>query len=225
MSRWAGGLFLLALDLGGAAAAIPGPDYRKQLSTEAWHEVNQRIEAARAAPTDEAGRALLLEAIERATAFQEHVSRSAGLEHLLCEAWRRLEEPHRAEAACKRAVELDEVYSGPWYDLGEMYLSQGRLDEAERAFTKVARLESSGPQAVLGPYRLAEVAGARGDATALERHVREALRHGFSFRDVACLPAWQGYYANPALRDSLDKLITVYGEPGTLDRISGQGCP
>ncbi len=214
-------LVMVTLASGTARGEVPLPSFRDALARSAWFEVNDQIEASKRSTTTEEARAMLVDAIRDATAFQEHVTRSSGLEHLTCEAWRRLGDDAQAEAACRRAIDLEPEYSGPWYDLGEMMLAAQRLEEAERAFTQVERLETSGPQAVLGPYRLAEVAGVRRDPAAFEDHLREALKHGFSFRDVACLPRWQSFYADPVMRDSLDKLLTVYGDDHSTRRLSG----
>src|SRR5690606_3485539 len=99
-------------------------------------------------------------------------------------------------------------------------LVQGRYDEAKSAFEQVTRLISKGPGAVIGPRRLAEIAAHQGDAEAFETQIREALRRGFSFRDIAGLPNWQRFYADPRLQDSVVKMITVYGDRRVLETLA-----
>jgi tetratricopeptide (TPR) repeat protein len=206
----------------GARAELPLPAYDDYVARTAWYDINRRIEQARAVE-DERGRENALEdALRRADDAQRALGASAGITHLTCEIHRRLDQPDEAEAACRAAIALAPDYSAPWYDLGEMLFVAGRLDEAITAFTEVARLEPTGPQAVLGPWRLAEVYAARGDAPQFEASVRQALERGFSFRTVACAPNWQAFASDPRIAPSMEKLVTVYGDPTSLAQLRGQ---
>jgi hypothetical protein len=49
--------------------------------------------------------------------------------------------------------------------------------------------------------------------------MKQALARGFSFRQIEGLPPWKGFYADPVMRDSIEKLITVYGTPETLETL------
>lgn len=209
-----------------AHSDMPPASYRESLCSAAWFSVNNHIEAAKVAHQEEDRVDHLETAIKEAAAFQKDVAACAGVQHLMCESFRRLDKSAEAERACRASVQLDRDYSAPWYDLGELMFAAGRYDEARAAFLEVQRLETSGPQAMIGPWRLAEVAAAQSDPERFEEHTREALRRGFTFRDVTCHPNWRTYHADPMLRDSVEKLITVYGDPQTLVRLrDGTGCP
>ncbi|MEN0062559.1 MAG: tetratricopeptide repeat protein [Myxococcota bacterium] len=151
--------------------------------------------------------------VARIDAFSRAVVRDAGLEYLAGLAYRYDGRRGRARRRYEAAVALDPTYDAAWYDLGELHLVGGRLDEAEAAFAKVAELVADGEKAWVGPWRLAEVAASRGDAEAFETHIKAALQDGFTFRSIAGLPNWKAFYADPRLRDTFDKLLTVYATP------------
>jgi len=197
-------LVLVSAGLG----AVPLPSYRHQLATEEWYRVSDLIDQG-----------LADDAIDRATRFQRQVSPDARLEYLTGLAWRRAGNDRRAERHYRRAVEMDPEREDAWYDLGELLVAQNRLDEAEHAFSQVARLVPYGTNSWLGPWRLAEVAAHRQDPERFEEHMREALRRGFSFRQIEGLPNWKAFYADPVMRDSVEKLVTVYGDRRTLDTL------
>lgn len=206
-----------------AAAELPLPSYRDAIARVHWHDVNARIENA---CTFDGGQAAWVcdtptveRALEDASAFSEQAFEDAGITYLLGYGNRVLGRAGRAERHYARAVALDPEYETAWYDLGELQLAHGQLAEAERAFTEVARLRAEGPNAWVGPWRLAEVAAHRHDPAAFERHMKEALRRGFSFRQIAGLPNWQAFYADPAMTSSIEKLLTVYGSPEIIESL------
>lgn len=207
-----------------AHAELPLPSWREERIRAEWAAVNARIEAA-CSPPKFIGQPVVCDvpnvraAIARATAFQEVVAEDGGLEYLIGLGHRYLGEDDVAEAHYERAVKLSPDDQGAWYDLGELYMASNRLDQAQGAFTRVSELTAASPSAWVGPWRLAEVAAARHDPVAFEAQMREALRRGFSFRTIAGLPNWKAYYADPALRDSIEKLVTVYGDPRILDSL------
>lgn len=200
---------VLLLLLAPARADMPLPSYRDAVGEQAWHEVNVLVESGR-----------YRQAIERAREFQSVVAETAGLEYLVGLSYIFLDEPRQAEIHLQRSIALDATYPAPWSDLGEIYLSQGRYDEARACFEQVAALHSTGPGSATGPRRLAEVAAHQHRPEAFERHLREALRRGFSFRDVAGLPNWQKFYADPVMHDSVVKMITVYGTREVLKTLA-----
>lgn len=204
-----------------ASASMPLPDYRDALVQAAWYEVNGLIDAACVDRPVHLGchPEPLAEAIEKATAFQAQVTRDARLEYLVGLAHRSGGDDQAAERSFRAAVELDVDRADAWHDLGELMLAQGRYDEANTAFEHVARLVDDGPRAWLGPWRLAEVAAHRKDPDAFEAHMRRALERGFTFRTIRGLPAWKGFLADPTMRPSVEKLITVYGTPDVLDSL------
>ncbi len=207
-----------------AAAEVPLPSWREELLRAEWAAVNAQIEQSCTEPRF-IGQAVtcreetLRAAIDRAVAFQAQVTEDGGLAYLVGLAWRYLGDTAKAERHYRRATALRPDDQGAWNDLGEMYLAQGRLDEAAEAFDHVSELVADAPQGWIGPWRLAEVAAHRGDPAAFETHLREALRRGFTFQTIAGLPNWKAFYADPRMRDSLDKLITVYGDEAILDSL------
>lgn len=200
-----GALLLLATL---AWAETPLPSYKDAVKRAAWVEVDQLMERGKYA-----------EAIDRAAQFEDTVTETAGLAHLIGLSYIYLDEPKKAERHLERATRLDPEYAGPWHDLGELYLVQGRFDEAGACFEHVSELVPSGPGSAIGPRRLAEVAAHQGRPDAFEEHIREALRRGFSFREIAGLPNWQKFYADPVMSDSVEKMITVYGDRRVLESL------
>lgn len=197
-----------------ALAETPFPSYRDATGRAAWIEIDELIEAGR-----------YDDALTEADKFERSVMTTAGIAYLRGLAWRGKGDPKRAETELLRAIALDPDYESPWYDLGEIQMVQGRYDEAEKAFAEVARLTKDTPRAMIGPWRLAECAAAQHDPAGFEEHIREALRSGFSFRQIAGLPNWQAYYADPAMRDSIEKMITVYGDRDVLTTLEGAPAP
>jgi hypothetical protein len=66
---------------------------------------------------------------------------------------------------------------------------------------------------------MAEVAGAQRDVQAFEANIREALRRGFSLQQISGQPHWKLFYQDEVLRDSVQKLVRVYGDPSILDSL------
>ena len=207
-----------------AHAEMPLPTYSDWLGQAKWYEVNAQLEAncrfstmASAVICEDLP---ALEAlIEETESFQKHVLRDAGLEYLVGLSWRYQGNAARARAKYLAAVALDPDYSAPWSDLGELYIVAGEYDDANRAFAEVTRLVADGPNAWIGPWRQAEVAAHRQDPEAFEQHMHQALKRGFSFRQIEGLPNWKAFYADPAMRDSIEKMITVYGSTAIIDSL------
>jgi tetratricopeptide (TPR) repeat protein len=202
-----------------ALAAVPLPSYRRAVATSAWLDINERLETS--CTFDGSSAAMICDAnidlvAQRAQAFTHQAFEDAGIVYLLALTHRYQGRNQEAEQAYRRSLALDAEYDAAWHDLGELLLLTERYDEATAAFLRVAELRSEGPNAWVGPWRLAEVAAERHDPRTFEGHMREALSRGFSFRQIAGLPNWKRYVADPALRDSVSKLITVYGDAETL---------
>lgn len=209
--------------LGLALAAMPLPDYGAELAKSRWYDVDRVLTngcrfdpEATAIACDEGTTSL---AREMATEFQRVVRPDAGLTYLVALAHRYDGDNGEAIQNYQRSIALDPTYEAAWYDLGEVWLIQGDYDKAAEAFEQVATLRAVGDAAWLGPWRRAEVAAHQHQAEPFETWMREALERGFSFRQIEGQPQWKGFYADPALRDSVEKLITVYGTPDTLDTL------
>ncbi len=200
-----------------AWAAVPLPSFRERVAEEAYQGLDVLLETgcaydARVAAVG-CGEGVTEEVVRRARAFRDQVFDDAGVAYLQGLAERYAGDEAAAEAAWRRAIALDETYSAPWYDLGELHLKAGRYDEAEAAFARVTALVTTGDRAWVGPWRQAEVAALQSHAELFERHIKSALERGFSFQQIVGLPNWRAFYADPALRDTLDKLLTVYATP------------
>jgi len=210
-----------------AQATVPLPAYPESLALRRWHEVNTQLEngcrfdAAQAGFVCAAG--VTERARGRAQAFQDALFKDPGLEYLIGLTYRYDGEEIRAVDHYRAAIALNPDYKAAWYDLGELYLSQGHYARAAEAFDRVSQLIPSGPQSWLGPWRRAEVAALQQDPVVFETQIKIALRRGFSFRQIAGLPNWRRFYADPTMRDTLDKLLTVYSEPSV--RLSLQPAP
>lgn len=203
-----------------AYADVPLPDYDRTLARARWVQVDRLLQRGCSYDPQTEGIECsdeVQEAIDRARAFQEIVFEDAGLQYLIGLGYKYQGKDRRAKHAYRAALSLDPTLVEAWYDLGEILLAERDLDPAEEAFQKVAELLPSGERAWLGPWRLAEVAAHRGDAPAFEAELKKALERGFSFQTVTGLPNWKSFYADPTLRDSIDKLVTVYGTQDVLD--------
>jgi tetratricopeptide (TPR) repeat protein len=213
-------LLLTAVLLPVAHAEVPLPSYREDLALARWHNINSQIESAcEPSPSSPAlicSEVMLDKAIEDAHTFQTTLFPDARIEYLIGLSHRYAGRTEKAVAHYKRAVAQDPERQDAWHDLGETYLSQGRYDEARVAFEHVSALVSSGSHSWIGPWRLGEIAAHQNDPDTFEEHMREALRRGFSFNQIRGLANWRDFYANPALHDSIEKLVTVYGDPDLL---------
>jgi hypothetical protein len=69
-----------------------------------------------------------------------------------------------------------------------------------------------GPRSYPGWLQLAQASAHLGEADDMEHDLHQALRFGFSFRDVEGQPAWRAFYADPRLHDTLERILTVYAD-------------
>jgi len=210
----------LALALS-AHAEVPLPDYDDIVVQRTWHRINSLIEAAcTGGPTVRAcSKEPLDEAIQIASSFQSQVIRDARIEYLLGLAYRSRGDQAEGERHLRNATLMDADRPDAWNDLGEIYLQDGRYEQAAEAFTHVSRLVDTGSKSWLGPWRQAEVAAHRQQPEQFEEHMKVALSRGFSFQLVRGLPNWKAFYADPIMRPSVGKLITVYSTPDVLESL------
>lgn len=197
-----------------AHAEIPLPSFRKELARQRWAEVDDIL--TEGCTTDSFPVRCLQGVPERAITsadrWQQALGPDAGLQYLAGLAARYAGREDEAILRYRDAVKIDPERAEAWYDLGEIYQSRGDLAEARKAFGRTAQLRTEGELAWVGPWRLAEVGALEHDPVAFERDLKEALRRGFTLRTIAGQPNWKTFYADPALRDTLDKLLTVYGD-------------
>ncbi|MEQ1566064.1 MAG: tetratricopeptide repeat protein [Myxococcota bacterium] len=206
---------------GWAWAAVPLPSYREELVRQRWAEVDEILREG--CTTDRFPVACAPGVVDRAVAhadtFQDAVTRDPSLEYLVGLAYRYGGREDRAIERYRAALALAPDRAEAWYDLGEIYMTRARYAEATDAFEHVRDLVAGTEHGWLGPWRLAEVAALQHDPIGFERNIKAALREGFSFRQVAGQDNWRGFYADPALRDTLDKLLTVYATPEIRDSL------
>lgn len=209
-------LTLMAL----AWAEQPLPSFSEDRTIQTWLRLNAAIEQACMMDPRTGGHACdpepLGRTINQARAWTTHVHKDARILYLIGLAHRLRQEPKLAVNAYQQALSIDPSRQDAWSDLGELRLAEADYEGAREAFEHVSELVDSGPHSWIGPYRLAEVAGFEQQPEAFERHIKQALRRGFSFQQVADLPAWRQFYADPVMRDTVAKLVTVYGTPDLL---------
>jgi len=87
----------------------------------------------------------------------------------------------RAEAAYKRAVELDPSLSNAFTNLGNLMYRRGKLQEAEAFYARALQVDPEQPEAF---YNLGFLLFERGDTTAAVLNFRRALRSDPSFADA-----------------------------------------
>ncbi len=216
VARWCAGgvrteapLTLLSLVLAGTALGeVPLPNYPDVLARQRWNQANDILDNE--CSFDPGSLAMVCaegatdRVIELVDTFQDQVFEDAGLEYLAGLAARYDGDNSRAIRRYSAALAIDPTDDAAWYDLGEIYLGRSEWADARDCFTHVAELHDDGPKAWVGPWRLSEVAAHTHDAAAFETQIKLALRRGFTFRQVAGLPNWRAFYADPALHDVID---------------------
>jgi tetratricopeptide (TPR) repeat protein len=211
---------LLLLMAGTSHADDVLPSYREEVVIAAWKQLDGEITDACDWPRGSRGvgaplecRADALKAVvAHANRFLERVADDARIHFLVGLAYRHAGDLHAAERAQEDAVARNRDRADAWWELGELRELRGDWAGAHAAFTEVVRLVPTGPRALPGWFQLAQTDAHLGDAEAFERDLREALRFGFSFRDVAGQPAWKAFFADPRLHDTLDRMLVVYAD-------------
>ncbi len=213
---------LASLGLAPLARAEPTlPSYREEVVVAAWKELdeaitascrwNKGLEGIGAPLTCDADR--LDAVIVQAKAFASHVVNDGRIHYLMGLAQRHRGELQAAERSFRASTELAPTRVEAWFDLGELLSRRRDWEGAREAFTQVVSLLPEGKRAWPGWFQLAQVAGHRGDAEELDRALREALRHGFTFQIVMGNEGWAAFVADPVLRPGLERLIRVYADP------------
>lgn len=154
------------------------------------------------------------DAIAFARAFQRTVTRDGDVAYEIAFAYNRMAKLEDALDAYGDVLELDPGNAAALYDRGEIRLALGRDALALADLEAAARLR---PDHWVVYFRLAELAGKRGDPSAFEEHLTDALRHGFDLRTLIKDPTWRGWFRDPTLGPVLQKLVTVYGDETMLE--------
>ncbi len=186
-----------------AWAELPPPDYHTELANAAADQIAALARSADApmkAAEDFASR-------WRRTMGQGTGPNEAKLDYELGLGWRLAGDDKKALAALDDAIRGDPTMVAARYDHGEVELNLGDLSAAKADFSQVVTLS---PDGWPGHFRLADLAAREHDPDRFEHELTEALRCGFSFRDVAQDPAWQANFRDPALGPAMRRLITVY---------------
>lgn len=93
--------------------------------------------------------------------------------------------------------------------------------EAAEAFREVLRLHPEGISAWYGWLQIAQIAGWQHDPQTFEYATLESIRLGFPLVNVANNEAWRGFWRDPALRESVERLVGTYAPPGVLESLRG----
>ena len=220
-------LALLAVQATAAHAGVPLPDWREEVIVATWERLDAQITEACSWPEGSAGVGRPLgcdEAkLDRAIAWGRQVLRDVAndgrIHYLIGLAERHAGRADKAEQALREATTLSPDRAEAWADLGDLLVARKAWDEADAAIRQVIRLNPEGPAAWYGWLQLAQVAGWRQQPGPFEDAVREAIRLGFSLRTVTGNAAWKGFYADPVMRPTVERVVGTYAEPGVLDSL------
>lgn len=196
---------LLALTLT-ARGEQPPPDYRAALLAAAEDEADALIAQG------ELEQALALVRDVRAQVVDD--ARLTYEEGLILNL---MGETAKAEARYRDALAQDPGLASAWYDLGGILLGRGETEEARAAFQAASEGSASHPKGWAAPLQLALMSARDRDAEAMERWLREGLRRGLRFADIAPHPEWTEIRRDPELGLVLERLATVYGEEPLLE--------
>lgn len=211
-----------------ARADLPMPDYTEETVVEAWYVLDRQIYDAckwvtpPGSPVEQPVQCSperLEQVITNARHLQEAVGQDARLLFQVSRAHRLSNAPKSASEVLRQALDLDTSRVEIWTAYGEVSLDLGNYGEARRAMTAVTHLLPYGDGAWYAHFQLAQVAAFEGNALKMEEGLREALRLGFSFALLKGDPTWREFYKNPALTESLERLITVRSTQDVLDSL------
>ena len=217
-----------AIRSGSAFAALPLPDWREEAIVAVWETLDDRItEACTWPPASPPGlgqpTACDASRLEAAIAWGRQalrdVSDDGRLHYLIGLALRHLRQNGAAEAELRTAVRLRPAQPGAWADLGDLLVQRQAWTEAAEAFREVIRLHPEGTAAWYGWLQIAQIAGWQHDPQTFEYATLESIRLGFLLVNVADNDAWKGFWRDPALRESVERLVCTYAPPGVLESL------
>ncbi len=189
-----------------ASASRPPPDYRAGLHARAAADLEQLNAVGR-----------FDEAIERGKRFDDRVERAAVVAYEIAFAHNRKGEVDEALDWYDRAIEADPRNAPARYDRGELRLLR---DDTEGAAEDFGVAAEERPTHWVVHFRLAQVAGLRGDDRAFREHLTEALRHGFDFRTILDDPQWRTWAQDEDLGRVLRRLIIAYSDETLWEKLS-----
>jgi tetratricopeptide (TPR) repeat protein len=149
--------------------------------------------------------------------WRRQVGPAAPVEYELGLAARLAGQDRAALAHLDRALSIDPSLVTARYDRGELRLQRGEIAAAEDDFTRVVTLA---PAHWAGHFRLADVAARERRPADFERHLLDALRHGFALRSLVGDPHWRGYARDAELGPVLRRVITVYQDESLFDALT-----
>ena len=153
------------------------------------------------------------EAIAEAARYQERVGPSAAVAYERALAHNRKGEAELALRWYDAALAADPDDAAAAYDRGELHLAAGRDELARQDFERAARAR---PDHWAGPFRLAQLAGRRGDPEAFGDALLNAVLRGFDLRTLPLDPQWRSWVDDPNLGPVLIRIVAVYGDEATL---------
>ncbi len=148
--------------------------------------------------------------------FTERVEPGAPVLYEMAYAANRMGRSRDALRLYDQALRLQPDLAVALYDRGELRLLQGD-DAGALADFQAAALARPDHWAI--HFRLAHLAGRRGDAAALDTHLVEALRVGFDFRTVVEDPDWKAWSRDPKLGPVIKRLLVVYSDEAIFEQL------
>jgi len=178
----------------------PAPDYRAELGQRLAGEVHIVAEVDS-----------LDAAIELAARIEDEVGALVPVRYEAALARNRAGLIGPAIQAYGRVLELEPDHVGALYDRSELWLVAGTEAERARAKTDLERAETLRPDHWAVPYRLALLAGQRGESNALEAAMTRSIRTGLDLDLLAQDPAWLPLLRSEQTGPALRRIVGTYG--------------
>lgn len=185
-----------------ARAEQPPTDYRQELHQGAAAQVNAL-----------AGRNQIDDALDFGKRFNRRIEPAADVFYELGLIYNLKGQEEFALQQYDQALEINPDLAAARYDRGELLLKMDQIEQATADLEAAARLA---PEHWVVHFRLAELAGQRNDPPAMERHLVDAIRHGFALRTLLRDQTWRGWIDHPELGPVITRMIIVYGDDALL---------
>jgi tetratricopeptide (TPR) repeat protein len=205
-------------------AQVQLPSFREELVVSAWLETDQQITRACRWPEGYLGVGTPLHCIEEqldeaivfAERFQRQVTPDGRIRYLIGLAQRHAGRIQPAIETQRYAIKLAPERKEAWMELGELLTLERRYEQAREAFEQVTHLLPDGPGAWLPWFQLAQIDAHQRLPEPFEAHIRQALRHGFTFQAIEGQPAWQAFYADPVMQPVIRRMVSYYSKDTIL---------